>query len=83
PRPSNAWILYRSAQFKLLILEYEKHPSKTRPTQVEFSKIIGNMWKTASPEVKEHYNDLALKKKEEHEALHPGYRFKPIKKEEK
>ncbi|KIJ25369.1 hypothetical protein M422DRAFT_91926, partial [Sphaerobolus stellatus SS14] len=83
PRPQNAWILYRSEQFQLLMQEYEKDPDMPRPTQAEVSKLLGARWKEASEEVRAHYNKLALLEKDEHMAMYPGYQYKPIKRQVK
>jgi hypothetical protein len=51
--------------------------------QGEVSKLISNMWKNESEIVRAEYERRAECKKQEHQAMYPGYRFQPMKKEEK
>lgn len=81
PRPPNAWILYRSD--KLKELEQKAPAGKPRRPQAAISKEISVLWKAESKEVKARYEYLSDLKKAEHQAKYPGYRFQPVKKEEK
>ncbi|CAD6925705.1 unnamed protein product [Tilletia laevis] len=49
--------------------------------QAEMSKNLGELWRTEPKEVKDFYYELAEKKRAEHEATHPGYKYKPRKTE--
>ncbi|GAA5994188.1 hypothetical protein JCM5350_002180 [Sporobolomyces pararoseus] len=73
PRPMNAWLLFRNAQVKQLQSE---NPDERR-AQGQLSKIIAELWKSASPETKRQYENLAKEKKEEHARLYPDYRYTP------
>jgi hypothetical protein len=80
PRPPNAWILYRSDKLRELP---PTAPGVPRRAQAEVSKLISNMWKGESDDVRTQYERRADAKKAEHQAMYPGYRFQPMKKEEK
>ncbi|KAJ7447458.1 hypothetical protein FB451DRAFT_778964 [Mycena latifolia] len=45
--------------------------------QADLSKIISAQWKALSPTERAHWEGLAQEKKREHEALHPGYVYRP------
>ncbi|KAF6760042.1 hypothetical protein DFP72DRAFT_883018 [Ephemerocybe angulata] len=79
PRPPNAWILYRSDKLK------EMPPTERgeRRAQSEVSQTISQMWRKEKPEIRSQYERLADEKKAEHAIKYPGYRFQPMKKEEK
>ncbi|KAG8799115.1 hypothetical protein FRC17_007222, partial [Serendipita sp. 399] len=77
PRPANAWILYRSHKMKDLT---PTEPGAPRRPQADISKLIAEMWKNETPEVRQRYEQLSDMKKAEHLALYPGYRFQPMKK---
>ncbi|OBZ68333.1 Silenced mating-type M-specific polypeptide Mc [Grifola frondosa] len=81
PRPSNAWIIYRSE--KQREMKALQDPTKPKRPQAEVSKIIGAMWKAEPDSVKAHYDRLAELEKHEHKKQYPSYRFQPMKKEEK
>lgn len=53
------------------------------PPQAEISKLISFMWKNESRAVRKKYDRMSGIKRMEHEALHPGYKYQPMKKEEK
>ncbi|TNY17402.1 hypothetical protein DMC30DRAFT_120993 [Rhodotorula diobovata] len=73
PRPMNAWLLFRTAQLRQM---QEDNPG-LRKSQGELSKLIAEMWKTVSPEVKQGYEDLARQRKVEHQRIYPDYRYSP------
>jgi len=79
-RPANAWILYRSHKMKNL---KPTEPSAPRRTQADISKLIAEMWKNETEEVKKYYETLSDLAKVEHHAQYPTYRFQPAKKAEK
>ncbi|EKM80834.1 hypothetical protein AGABI1DRAFT_112563 [Agaricus bisporus var. burnettii JB137-S8] len=80
PRPPNAWIIYRSDKVhQLPPLE----PGQPRRAQAEVSKMISNMWANESEETRQEYERRAEEAKAAHALKYPGYRFKPMKKEEK
>ncbi|KAF7308076.1 HMG-box DNA-binding protein [Mycena kentingensis (nom. inval.)] len=73
PRPSNAWILYRSAMCK-------KHQGRA---QGDISKSLSEQWHNETAEVRAFYEALADEKKAEHARKYPEYRFRPMGAEEK
>lgn len=80
PRPPNAWIIYRSDKVhQLPPLE----PGQPRRAQAEVSKMISNMWANESEQTRQEYERRAEEAKAAHALKYPGYRFKPMKKEEK
>ena len=79
-RPANAWILYRSDKMKIL---KPTEPSAPRRTQADVSKLIAEMWRNETEEVKKYYETLSDLAKAEHHAQYPTYRFQPAKKTEK
>lgn len=80
PRPPNAWILYRSDKLKEIPAPAAGEP---RRPQAEISRMVSDMWKNESPEVRAYYEQQSEIKKAEHQAKFPGYRFKPMKREDK
>ena len=81
PRPANAWILYRSAKMK--VLKDPQSSGQPRRTQADISKLIAEMWKNETPEVRQFYEAMSDMKKAEHLAQYPTYRFQPMKKADK
>ena len=79
PRPPNAWILYRSDRLK----ELPPLAQGERRAQADVSRMISRMWKNETDETRQHYERLADEKKAEHSIKYPGYRFQPMKKEER
>jgi len=80
PRPPNAWIIYRSDKVHQLP---PLQPGQPRRAQAEVSKLISNMWANESEETRQEYERRAEEAKAAHALKYPGYRFKPMKKEEK
>ncbi|GAA5938854.1 hypothetical protein JCM3775_003146 [Rhodotorula graminis] len=76
PRPMNAWLLFRTAQLRQI---QEDNPG-LRKSQGELSKLISEMWKSVSPEVKHGYEDLARQRKVEHARIYSDYRYAPANK---
>ncbi len=80
PRPPNAWIIYRSDKVhQLPPLE----PGQPRRAQADVSKMISSMWANESEQTRQEYERRAEEAKAAHALKYPGYRFKPMKKEEK
>ncbi|EED79195.1 predicted protein [Postia placenta Mad-698-R] len=82
PRPPNAWILYRSDKLKQMMQSQLQHGHPKKP-QSSVSKEVAAMWKAEDPGVRGEYERLADVKKAEHAEQYPGYKFQPMKKEEK
>ncbi|KAG6868312.1 hypothetical protein C0993_005117 [Termitomyces sp. T159_Od127] len=79
PRPPNAFILYRSYMTGKL-----PPPSPgTYRKQGDISRMISELWRNESKEVKAQYQQLALTKKLEHEVKYPGYKYSPRSKEQR
>lgn len=73
PRPSNAWIIFRSHSLR----DFKAADPNFRAPQGIISKMIADLWKTATPETKATYNDLARQCKIEHATKYPEYKLKP------
>ncbi|GAA5897468.1 hypothetical protein JCM8208_003280 [Rhodotorula glutinis] len=74
PRPANAWILYRSAR------AHEFKASEGRPAvaQADISKVIGQLWRDETPEVRRFWELEAQRAKARHRELYPGYVYRPV-----
>ncbi|KAL9939752.1 hypothetical protein V8E36_001569 [Tilletia maclaganii] len=88
PRPPNSWMLYRAAKARELARDKSiPRPARRnvspseRPGKGAMTRVLAEMWKNESPMVRKGYNDLAKRKKEEHQAMYPGYRYQPRRKE--
>jgi len=71
PRPPNAFILYRKDKQKSV------QEREVGITNNEVSKVIGDMWKQETKEVKDHYQALAQQSREQHQKEYPGYKYAP------
>ncbi|KAI9844235.1 MAG: hypothetical protein M1837_005741 [Sclerophora amabilis] len=72
-RPMNSFMLYRSAY-----AERTKVWCFQNNHQV-VSAVSGQSWPMEPIEVKDKYNELAKKERENHQKAHPGYKFSPSK----
>ncbi|KAI6028213.1 hypothetical protein EDC04DRAFT_2716412 [Pisolithus marmoratus] len=73
PRPPNAFMLFRADFVR------QKHvPGSIETNHGSLSKIIGNCWRALPLEEKRVWEIRAKKAKEEHAAMYPGYRFRPV-----
>ncbi|KAL9098461.1 MAG: hypothetical protein Q9163_005883 [Psora crenata] len=70
-RPSNSFILYRSA-YADRCREYEKSNNHQ-----DISSMAGASWAIESPEVRKQYEDWARIERENHQAAFPDYKFQP------
>lgn len=77
PRPCNCFIIYR--QEKSLLLRKQFPNIKN----CDLSKIISDLWKEETQEVKNKYIELANRAKVEHHEKYPNYIFKPRKRSNK
>ncbi|CCM00606.1 uncharacterized protein FIBRA_02642 [Fibroporia radiculosa] len=82
PRPQNAWILYRSDKLREM-MQRQTESGQPKKAQADVSKEVALLWKTESPAVRAEYERLAEMKKLEHQTKYPGYKFQPMKKEDK
>jgi hypothetical protein len=76
PRPSNSFILYRREKHFEIMAQYRG--VKTLNNNV-ISKIVANMWKSETPEVKTHFANLADAEKRAHILKYPDYKYRPRK----
>lgn len=76
PRPANSFILYRREKHVEIMQQYKG--VKTLNNNV-ISKIVANMWKSESQEVKAHYASLADAEKKAHMLKYPDYKYRPRK----
>jgi hypothetical protein len=76
PRPSNSFILYRREKHIEIMAQYKG--VKTLNNNV-ISKIVANMWRQESPEVKAHFAELADEEKRAHMLKYPDYKYRPRK----
>ncbi|KAF7340078.1 HMG box domain-containing protein [Mycena venus] len=74
PRPSNAFMCYRSE-----FCEQNKQlPEEDIVTNHRIvSQLAGKAWRALSPIEKKRYEDMAEEKKREHFEKYPGYRYAP------
>lgn len=72
-RPMNSFMLYRSAYTDRI------KAMKRVNNHQEVSRLCGRSWKKERPEVKQFYDQLARRERENHLAAHPGYKFAPTK----
>ncbi|KAL8768346.1 MAG: hypothetical protein Q9209_005380 [Squamulea sp. 1 TL-2023] len=71
PRPRNAFILYRQHHQARVVAQ---NPGLANP---DISKVIGDHWRQAPPEIKQHWKNLAEEEKIRHQRQYPDYRYQP------
>jgi hypothetical protein len=76
PRPSNSFILYRREKHLEIMQQYKG--VKTLNNNV-ISKIVANMWRQETAEVKAHFAAMADAEKRAHMLKYPDYKYKPRK----
>ncbi|KAF8877578.1 high mobility group box domain-containing protein, partial [Gymnopilus junonius] len=72
PRPQNPFMLFRANFIK------QKHIPGSVETNQSLSKIIGNHWRSLTPEEKNVWEIKAEHEKAAHKIRFPEYRFRPI-----
>lgn len=72
PRPTNAFILWRSFIWSLLLLNADADRNNRN-----LSRTAGDLWKTLPREVVVLFEDGAERIKQAHQAMFPGYTYKP------
>jgi hypothetical protein len=76
PRPPNCFILYRS--------DYHKsHRLAAHESGSDLSKNATRAWKQISKEERAFWERMAAQKAKEHQAMYPGYKFRPQQKSRK
>jgi hypothetical protein len=73
PRPRNAFILFR-CDFVL----QKKIPGHVESDHRNLSRIAGKIWRGMKKEQQKPWIDLALKEKECHAKMYPGYKYTPV-----
>lgn len=73
PRPSNAFILFRSA-----IIKSQRVSAEVETNHSTLSKIIGLMWKNLPNEERQIWHARARIELDDHKRRHPLYAFKPM-----
>ena len=76
PRPSNSFILYRREKHVEIMAQYKG--GKTLNNNV-ISKIVANMWRSETPDVKALFAAKAEAEKREHMLKYPDYKYRPKK----
>ncbi|KAL2311744.1 Mating-type M-specific polypeptide Mc [Schizosaccharomyces pombe] len=73
PRPPNAFILYRKEKHATLL---KSNPSINNS---QVSKLVGEMWRNESKEVRMRYFKMSEFYKAQHQKMYPGYKYQPRK----
>ena len=76
PRPPNSFILYRREKHMEIMAQYKG--GKTLNNNV-ISKIVANMWRQETPEVKARFAAKAEEEKRAHMIKYPEYKYRPRK----
>ena len=76
PRPPNSFIIYRREKHAEIIADSK---NSNTPNNNVISKIVANMWRQESPEVKSLYSAKAEEEKRLHMIKYPDYKYKPRK----
>nr|GAT50478.1 predicted protein [Mycena chlorophos] len=71
PRPPNAFLCFRAEYIK------EEKARNDGHTQTDWSKLAGQQWRAMSPADKKKYQDMAARKKAEHQVQFPDYKYTP------
>ena len=76
PRPSNSFILYRREKHVEIMAQYKGGKSLNNNV---ISKIVANMWRSESTDVKAHFAAKAEAEKQAHLLKYPDYKYRPRK----
>ncbi|KAH6600617.1 hypothetical protein BASA50_002182 [Batrachochytrium salamandrivorans] len=76
PRPANSFLLYRAEMQAVVRKQYG---SSEKVNNNAISKIVGELWRKESPEVKASYAARAAEVKRAHALQFPGYKYTPKK----
>ncbi|KAF3403850.1 MAT+ sexual cell fertilization-promoting factor [Penicillium rolfsii] len=77
PRPPNSFILYRQHHHHAITAANPGVPN------TDISRIIAEMWRNESPEVRNCFKELAEEKKQLHAIAYPNYQYCPRRPSEK
>jgi hypothetical protein len=78
PRPPNSFILYRREKHSEIVAQHQSQGAKAMNNNM-ISKIVADMWRQESPEVKAIYAAKAEEEKQAHLLKYPGYKYRPRK----
>nr|POE86543.1 repressor of filamentous growth 1 [Quercus suber] len=81
PRPSNAFVLYKSQHSRSFTELAHAARSKGDSTNSTPAKQASNAWNAESEETKDKFRTLAKREKAEHAQKYPYYRYEPNKKQ--
>lgn len=70
-RPQNSWVLYRSSKVR----EFKEVNPASRATQGTISKVVAELWRNESPEVKLKFEELAEQHRIDHGIKYPFYKL--------
>lgn len=73
PRPRNAFILFRCD-----FVMQKNIPGYVESNHRNLSRIAGKIWRGMKKEQQKPWIDLALKEKERHAKMYPGYKYAPV-----
>ncbi|KAI0633670.1 hypothetical protein C8Q77DRAFT_1157845 [Trametes polyzona] len=73
PRPSNAWIIYRTE----MLARMKEEAGDKKIKQSSASTLVAEMWKNESAEVRQIYEKEADIRKAKHAEMYPGYKYRP------
>ncbi|KAF9039071.1 high mobility group box domain-containing protein, partial [Panaeolus papilionaceus] len=72
PRPRNPFILFRTN-----FVRQQRIPNSVESDHRNISRIVGRLWNAMTEEQREPWKVMAVREREEHAKIHPGYRFTP------
>lgn len=72
PRPMNSWLLFRAQKVR----DFKAADPNFRAPQGEVSKMISELWKNATPQIRRQYEELANLRRVEHGVRYPDYKLK-------
>ncbi|KAF9813101.1 hypothetical protein IEO21_05761 [Rhodonia placenta] len=75
PRPSNCFILFKNDYLDRM------RESGCKIHMQSVVKVIGAKWRALPPEESQYWKDRAEKVEKKHKVAHPGYEYKPIRKQ--
>ncbi|KAJ3355854.1 hypothetical protein HDU83_002502 [Entophlyctis luteolus] len=74
PRPSNSFMIYRREKQAEILAQYRGQKALHNNT---ISKVVADMWRGETPEVRQQYAAKADEEKIQHMIKYPGYKYTP------
>ncbi|KAI8621913.1 high mobility group box domain-containing protein, partial [Chytriomyces sp. MP71] len=74
PRPSNSFMIYRREKQAEILAQYRGQKALHNNA---ISKVVADMWREESPEVRAEYAAKAEAEKLQHMIKYPGYKYTP------